>query len=565
MTKIFSISFIFLLFSATAQGLAQPGAIDLTFGTSGTGRMIVDIRDGHEDRAQTIALQPDGKILVAGMTTAPGGPSDMNFFVVRFNSDGSVDPGFGVNGRTLTDFRESLDVASGIAVQPDGKIVVAGSSNAPNGDFNIALTRYNPDGIIDTTFGDNAFGPGRVLTDVRGGSADDGNAIVLQPDGKIVIAGTTDAPGPNPTPNRNVVLVRYSSNGIIDTTFGNNPDYPGRVLTALPNGAQDVGVAAALQTDGKIVVAGTTNAPVSNGDDNFLVLRYTSDGVLDPTFGVNGGTVTDMRGRSADQAYGIVIQRDGKIVVAGITDAPNGDKNFATVRYLPNGVPDDPFGGSNLNPGRQLTDFGNRSAEDYGVAVALDPAGRIVVAGTTRGKASNNFGVVRYNESGIPLTGFGSDNRVRTNIGHTPDGAESEDTVDAVAFQADGKVIVAGDTNAPNGDVNIALVRYITADPRVPYTVSLSKKMYRRTSRMRTYYFDGYVRNQSAAGLNNRKVTLTCTSGSRRFSASTRSSGLASKAGWFRFQVTIPTGVSVSCRAQSQGVGSRVVSVSGRR
>jgi uncharacterized delta-60 repeat protein len=257
------------------------------------------------------------------------------------NTDGTVDPTFGVNGRTVTDFKplpngsRSSDSAYSIVLQPDGKIVAAGSTNSPNGDNNFALVRYNTDGTVDPTFGVN----GRTVTDFKAlpngsRSNDIAHAVILQSDGKIVAAGETTSPNGD----YNFALVRYNSNGIIDPTFG----VKGRTVTdfkALPNASRsyDLAGAVVMQPDGKIVAAGQTNSP--NGDYNFALVRYNFNGIIDPTFGVNGRTVTDFKAlpdgsRSYDLASAVILQSDGKIVAAGKTESPNGENNFALVRYL---------------------------------------------------------------------------------------------------------------------------------------------------------------------------------------------------------------------------------------
>jgi uncharacterized delta-60 repeat protein len=205
-------------------------------------------------------------------------------------------------GRVLTDFRQlpddsrSTDVIHAIVLQPDGKIVVAGRSNSPNGDDNFALVRYNSNGVIDTSFGDSTQQPGRVLTDFRTlpdgrRSTDMIHAIALQPDGKIVAAGCTNSPNGD----RNFALVRYSANGIIDTSFSDSTQQPGRIITdfrQLPDDSRstDEAHAIALQPDGKIIAAGHSNSP--NGDDNFALVRYHSMPTVGATPGTTPGTTT---------------------------------------------------------------------------------------------------------------------------------------------------------------------------------------------------------------------------------------------------------------------------------
>lgn len=197
--KALSVTTLFIT-AVTSMVIAQSGTPDPAFGV--LGRSIITF-DTNYDEAFTVALQPDSKIVVAGATDNPNG--DLNFVVIRLNPNGSLDPSFGSSGGVVTNFRtdvpdgdpddplttrkNSEDAARAVGIQPDGKIVVAGISNAPAGDSNFALIRYNPDGSVDPTFGDNTIFPGTTLLDFRDNWVDEGRAMVFQPDGKIIVAG----------------------------------------------------------------------------------------------------------------------------------------------------------------------------------------------------------------------------------------------------------------------------------------------------------------------------------------------------------------------------------------
>jgi uncharacterized delta-60 repeat protein len=478
------------------------GTIDTSFGDStlDPGRVMTDFRtlpDGSRsnDFGIASARQPDGKIIVAGTTSSSNG--DLNFTLVRYHPNGVIDTSFGSStldpGRVMTDFRalpdgrRSTDVISAVALQPDGKIVAAGRTNSPNGDQNFALVRYNTDGTIDTSFGASALDPGRVMTDFRAfpdgqRSTDLLSSIALQPDGKIVAAGTTNAPNGDD----NFALVRYHPNGVIDTTFGDSTLDPGRVLTdfrpvyntkgELVARSNDFITALALQPDGKIVVAGWSDSP--SGNENFALVRYNTNGVIDTTFGDNtlqpGRVLTDFRAlpdglRSNERIYALAIQSDRKIVAGGYSYSPNGDQNFALVRYSPDGIIEANFGDSTLDAGRVMTDFralpdGKRSY-DLLFSIALQPDGKIVAGGWTNSpNGEDNFALVRYSPNGILEATFGSSTldpgRVMTDFRALPNGRRSEDRINAILLQPDGKIVAVGSTNSPNGDFNIALVRY---------------------------------------------------------------------------------------------------------
>jgi uncharacterized delta-60 repeat protein len=282
------------------------GSLDTTFGTDG--KVTTAIGTDY-DEAYAIAIQADGKIVAAGYSH---NGSDADFALARYNSDGSLDTGFGTGGKVTTAIGAGSDGAYAIAIQSDGKIVAAGySHNGSNEDF--ALARYNTDGSLDTD-----FGTGGKVTTAIGSSYDYALAIAIQVDGKIVAAGYSDI-GSN---NADFALARYNTDGSLDTSF----DTDGKVTTAIGSG-HDEAYAIAIQSDGKIVVAGDS----SNGSDNdFALARYNTNGSLDTSFDTDG-QVTTAIGSSTDIAKAIAIQSDGKIVAAGRSD--NGDSGFALARY----------------------------------------------------------------------------------------------------------------------------------------------------------------------------------------------------------------------------------------
>jgi uncharacterized delta-60 repeat protein len=301
-----------------------------------------------------VAIQSDGKIVVAGYSDASG--TSYDFALARYNPDGTLDPTFNGTGKVLTDFSGSgsYDEAFDLATQSDGKIVVAGYSPSGNGGF--ALARYNPDGTLDPTFN----GTGKVLTDI-GGFA---QALAIQPDGKIVAAGDSVASG-----NSDFALARYNPDGTLDPTFNGT----GKVVTDFST--YDTAYDLAIQPDRKIVAAGSSCSCPSVSPD-FALARYNTDGTLDPTFNGTGKVLTDFSGSgSEDSGRALAIQRDGKIVVAG-PSLPSGQDytDFALARYTSRGRLDRRFGAS----GKVLTDLLFRATAH---AVAIQSDGKIVAAG----------------------------------------------------------------------------------------------------------------------------------------------------------------------------------------
>ena len=244
------------------------------------------------------------------------------FFLCIFNSqslawaaDGDLDTSFDTDGKVSTPILSGADEANSVVLQSDGKIVAAGSSyNGSNYDF--AVVRYNTDGSLDTTFGTG----GKVTTSI-GSDSDVANSVVLQSDGKIVAAGYSHNGS-----NYDFAIVRYNTNGSLDTTF----DADGKQTTSIGSGT-DGANSAVLQSDGKIVAAGYSH----NGTNtDFAVVRYNTDGSLDTTFDTDGKQTTAI-GSGAEVANSVVLQGDGKIVAAGYSH--NGtNEDFAVVRYSAN-------------------------------------------------------------------------------------------------------------------------------------------------------------------------------------------------------------------------------------
>ncbi|MFO1485837.1 MAG: Ig-like domain-containing protein [Verrucomicrobiaceae bacterium] len=407
------------LSSTTASG--TPGNLDTSFGTGG--KVATGVGSGN-DVINGMVVQPDGKIVVVGY--AHNG-SNYDFALARFNSDGTLDATFNGTGRVLTDFNNSTDYGRGVALQSDGKIVVVGVSGSA-----VAVARYNSDGTPDTSFG--PAGTGRlVTTGINAGS--EGNAVVVQPDGKIVVAGVASG---------QFGVLRYNPDGSLDNGFAS-----GGLATNSFAGFGDAAYCLALQGDGKIVVAGY--AGYFGGGHLTGAMRLNADGTLDTSFASSGRLSTG----GGAPVYGVAIQADGKIVLAG------GGSDFQVWRLNSNGGFDSSFGGGT---GQVYTGVG--IAADVGRGVALQSDGKIVVAGYAyNGNTTNDdFAVVRYNTNGSLDTGFHSTGKVTTQIGVSSSYGLS------VALQLDGKILVAGQSyNGSNYD--FTLTRYYgTGQPPITTT-----------------------------------------------------------------------------------------------
>ena len=283
------------------------GNLDLNFGTGG---IAVTDFESRGDGAYDLLIQPDGAIVATGSASIVDqfGLAGSDFAAVRYTSAGTLDAGFGLDGGVSTDVAGRTDLGNAAALQPDGKILLAGRvANSGGDDPDIGLVRYHPDGSLDTTFGNDG-----VLRDLTG-EWDEAANVIVQPDGRVVVVGHTFSGGVFL-----LTIARYNSDGSADAQFGSN----GRVTDAI----MEVGRSIALQLDGSMIVAGRRAG-------NFAIARIDTEGNPDPSFGTNGVIEVDFFG-GADEAKAVVIQADGKILVAG--SAINGTATeLELVRILP--------------------------------------------------------------------------------------------------------------------------------------------------------------------------------------------------------------------------------------
>ncbi|PYS99621.1 MAG: hypothetical protein DMF63_11090 [Acidobacteria bacterium] len=399
---------------------ASDGDLDPTF--SGDGKLTDGFLSSRPDPAYSVAIQTDGKIVVAGA----GG---FGFSVARYNTDGSLDNTFGTGGEVTSED----GIAYAVAIQTDGKIVVAGTQTG------FAIIRYNPDGSIDTTFGNN----GRVGTSF-GDVYAEGRSVAIAADGKLVVSGYVFD---HVTFAESFATARYYPDGSLDVTF----DLDGKVTTPVgipppgQSGTASNARSVAIQSDGKIVVAGEAFMGVMNGFELTLV-RYTANGSLDPSFSSDGVVTTNINNDAmSDGANDITIQSDGKIVAAG-----RSGNTFGLARYETDGTLDSSFG----NGGTVTTQLSSLLSGANSVAIGTD--GKIVAAGYSHNQNNLDCAVVRYNSNGSLDPFFGSRGIVITPI----EGDSLYDQFYSVAIQPDGKVVSAGGSYASTG--NWILARYGT-------------------------------------------------------------------------------------------------------
>ena len=364
-----------------------PGELDPTFGQGGKATALPQGSVGY-----AVLIDPQGRAVTAGYTL--NGQPD--FVVARFLQNGTLDTAFGNLGRTIFDLG-GADYAYAMALQPDGKIILAGESDSA-GQSRIAVARFNGNGRVDTTFGG---GDGFVLTSF-GKDQQAANAVVVTPDGKIVAAGFTSG-----GVNARSAMVRYGPGGGLDPSFGGD----GWVSFDLSSSDEQF---EAISWDGtNYVLAGYAEANLTPA---FSVASVTSTGKLNRDFSKNGFTTTNVTSGS-DLGFDMVQQPDGKIVVAGRV-SNNGRDDWGVVRYLPGGGIDRTWG----TDGKVVTSFGKSFDVAYGVA--LQTNGKIVVAGRVhRTNTGANFCVVRYNTDGSVNMTFGTKGKAITDFAAGDDGA----------------------------------------------------------------------------------------------------------------------------------------------
>ena len=398
---------IILFFALPLASFSQDGSLDNTFGVNG----IVTTSFGPYTQARVLdlAIQADGKIVVIGYFDNDQFPlNDTEYRIIRYNSNGSLDNSFGNNGIVNSSYN-----VRHVKIQADGKILVQGNEN---------LARYYTNGSLDNTFGIDGI--------VTCGSTD----FAIQADGKIVI---TSSESVSQTTYGAWSIKRYNSNGSFDTTFGIDGV---AIITQIPTVYGYVSNLV-IQTDGKIIVNGYQNVEGSR----FLLARFNTNGILDNTFGVAGITYYDNYS-VFDRDLVLAIQVDGKILSYVGTDISNSAQKIA--RFNTNGILNNTFG----NFGVITAQVGDCNCGDF----ALQNDGKIIVVGFSNNNGQNDFTLNRFNTNGSLDNTFGVDGIITTSIG-------TESWAILIAIQADGKIVVAGNSIDGSGDVFqsvFTIVRY---------------------------------------------------------------------------------------------------------
>jgi uncharacterized delta-60 repeat protein len=403
------------------------GVLDPSFGTGG----IANFRFGQTNFASTAALQPDGKIVVVG-TTAPAGQSASfnDISVARLNADGTIDTTFGTDGFVRTDFENEQEFASAILILPDGKILIAGGRRAWLGmSYAFALVRYNPDGSLDATFGEG----GKAVTDFPQSGSESVSFLMPLTDGKFIAGGSfyIDSPEFN---SQRIVFVRYNSNGTVDTTYGTN----GVRMISVEKTVLNIDGWAMLQ-DGSVLVAGTyvyqIPGCIPNGHNSCsafqsFLRRYTADNRRDRRFGRRVG-----QENINQRALGIYPMSDGKFMLGGFP---------RVVRYHANGRLDRFF---------EYAAFPNQSpqVQNGPMGLTVRPDGSVVGCRQLNGgNGYDDMGLVLFTSQGQVI---GYEQRNFFN---------ADDYCGKILIQPDGKIILTGTAQLEQqGPYSIAVLRYL--------------------------------------------------------------------------------------------------------
>ena len=437
MKAIASVTFAFgICFGAIAA--AADGDLDTGFGADGIALAGITDGDGGPSGCKPI-VQPDGKIVICG-TRLSNGATGSDFLVARFNADGSLDAGFGSNGRVTIDFDNGSggDRANGIALQGDGRIVVAGTTHGAalqSDDF--AVARLTPDGTLDPTFA--GIGKTTIVFNLDHGVGDDDvYAVAVEPDGTIVLAGSAE------TASGTVVAVaRVLSDGARDAAF----NLTGKVTFGFDlSGATvetDIADGVAIDSKGRIVIAATANATAPQDVAEFGAARLLANGELDASFNGSGRTTIAFdpgTGISNALAFGVVIQDDERILIPGYANSsPWAMQNMdmAAARLMPDGSPDADFGVD----GKILVPFDlEANGVDAAIGAVQQPDGRLLLVGTALGNGTQYGIVARVTADGMPDASFGTLGRQTYDLGLTVPGTQA---FTGVALQ-NSSVIVGG-------------------------------------------------------------------------------------------------------------------------
>lgn len=412
---------------------AQAGFLDPSF--SNDGSAITSFLSGGHASASDVAVLLNGRILVVGGTWQPSVDISSQIALLRYMPDGTIDETFGNNGKKMVGLPNLNAEASKIWLLPDGKFLCAGSAWNNEDDY-FLLARFNADGSPDPAFD----GDGILLKQVSN-FAQYGNALVVQPDGKILLGGIANITG-----YLEPVVWRFHANGTVDNSFGGGAGFVHTPLGDSYAGVEEI----MLQSDGRIVVA--CHATIGNLE-KFAALRYLPNGNPDNSFSSDGKVIFSITS-GEDFPSSAVLQPDGKIVIAGYCQVQPANTGMAVVRILPNGNLDSGFGDNGVkiiqvsNAHEQLSD------------IALQPDGKLLLGGSANVNGTYHTAMARLLPNGQSDASFGQSGSIVHNLNTLGD------NIQALRLQADGKIVSAGSFWI-DGRHNFAVCRFSNVVPTV--------------------------------------------------------------------------------------------------
>ena len=346
------------------------GNLDETFGSLGF--VVADYPE--QMVLSAVVLQTDGKIIAGGNLYDPTF-SISHFVLLRFDSNGVLDTTFGTDGRVVTNFSDKLDRMTSLIVQNDGKIIASGSTSDDINFSDFALARYNSDGSVDLSFGNN----GRTISSIR--TWDFGYAITLQDDNKIIVSGATSNEfNPDFGFNYDFAALKYDKYGVLDSTFGSG----GSITIGVPE-ANEKALCVKVAPDGKINIAGEHHILKYS----IMLVQILNNGDLDTSFGINGVVITDLSNQFLES---VAMQPDGKILATEYNSTGGCcGAEIKLIRLLTNGNFDATFG----TDGIVTTDFSNENSQANSIVIQED--GKIVIGGISGNQIQSNYGLARFN------------------------------------------------------------------------------------------------------------------------------------------------------------------------
>jgi uncharacterized delta-60 repeat protein len=410
------------------EGRAVMAAGALDTSFSSDGKTLTGF--GDDDVGRDVAVQTDGKIVVVGKAKVGG---DYDFAVTRYNNNGSLDTSFSSDGKTTIDFGSGRNDTGISVIIVGGKIVIAGESVDSAGKSDFAIVRLNSNGSLDTSFSSD----GKVR--IGWGDDDRGRSIVEWPSGGYMVAGYAKIGG-----DQDFAFARLNSNGSLNTSFSSD----GKQTIDFGSGANDLAQAVEVDIFNRIVAAGTSKSATS-GKGDFAVVRLNSNGTLDTSFSSDGKTKVGFGDN--DEAFDLTL-RGTDMYVSGKAKIGN-DYDFAVINLNTNGSLDTSFS----SDGKQTIDF--QSEDDVGYALRVDELGKVYIAGSARIGSDVDFAVVRLKANGTLDTTFSSDGKQTTHF------TGAWDYGQGLTFDNLGRIVVAGVSrkggSTAKGD--FAVARYLVS------------------------------------------------------------------------------------------------------